>query len=69
MIAERERKIEEIDARLVKLYWAEAAAHEKAEEFAEAVKYYRKVIALAPDSEQGKAAAAKVDELSSKVEK
>ncbi|GAG06612.1 unnamed protein product, partial [marine sediment metagenome] len=48
VIAKREREIEEIDARLVKLYWAEAEAHEKAERFAEAVEFYRKIVALAP---------------------
>jgi tetratricopeptide (TPR) repeat protein len=69
VIAEREQEIGQIDAELVKLYWAQAAAHEKAAEFADAVEYYRKVVALAPDSEKGKAAAAKVAELSPKLEK
>jgi len=63
VIARREREIEEIDARLVGLYWNKAERHEKAGETAEAVELYRKIVALAPDSEQGKAAAAKAAEL------
>jgi len=68
VIEKRESEIEEIDAKLVKLYWARAHAHEKAEELDEAVGYYRKIVALAPDSDTGKAAAAKVDELTPKLE-
>lgn len=63
VITRREREIEDIDARLVGLYWKEAERHEKAGETAEAVDLYGKIVALAPESEQGKAAAAKVAEL------
>ena len=67
VIQKRENEIEAIDAKLVKLYWAEAAKHEEAERFADAIKLYRKIVALAPESEQGKAAAAKIEELTPKV--
>jgi tetratricopeptide (TPR) repeat protein len=67
IIQKRENEIEAIDAKLVKLYWAEAGKHEQAEQFAEAIKLYRKIVALAPESEQGKAAAAKIEDLTPKV--
>ncbi len=68
VIEKREREIEEIDTRLVTLYWAEAQRHEKAGRLGEAVEFYRKIVALAPDSDKGKAAAAKVAELSPRLE-
>ncbi|MBN1918289.1 MAG: tetratricopeptide repeat protein [Verrucomicrobia bacterium] len=68
VIQKRETEIDEIDAKLVKLYWAEAEKHEQAERFLEAIKLYRKIGALAPDSDKGKAAAAKIEELTPKVE-
>lgn len=69
VIQKRENEIEAIDAKLVKLYQAEAEKQEQAGQFAEAIKLYRKIAALAPDSEQGKAAAAKIEELTPKVPK
>jgi tetratricopeptide (TPR) repeat protein len=68
VIQKRENEIEAIDARLVKLYWTEAEKHEAAERFAEAIKLYRKIVALAPDSDKGKSAAAKIEELTPKVQ-
>jgi tetratricopeptide (TPR) repeat protein len=69
VIDERLREIEEMDAQLVESWWAEAQALERDKQLDKAIEYYRKVAALAPDSEKGKAAAAKVDELTSKQEK
>jgi len=63
VIERREREIEQLDSRLVGLYWDKATRHEGAGETAEAVDLYRKIVAVAPESEQGKAAAAKVAEL------
>jgi len=68
VIEKREHEIEEIDARLVKMYWTEAQEQEQAERIADAIALYRKIVALAPDSDTGKAAAAKVAELSPKLE-
>jgi len=63
VIERREREIEQLDTRLVDLYWGKATRHEEAGETDEAVELYRKIVALAPESEHGKAAAAKVAEL------
>ena len=68
VIAKREHEIEEIDAKIVRLYWADAEQNEKAGRIPEAIKAYRKIVALSPDSDTGKAAAAKVDVLSPKPE-
>jgi len=68
LIAKREHEIESLDAQLVKLYWAEAERHEQADRIREAVESYRKIVALAPESDIGKSAAAKVAELSPKLE-
>ena len=63
VIERRERQIEELDARLVDLYWDKATRHEEAGETDEVVELYRKIVALAPESERGTAAATKVAEL------
>jgi tetratricopeptide (TPR) repeat protein len=68
VIEKREQEIEDIDAKLVKLYWAEAEKREKSEEFAAAIEYYGKIVALAPDSDTGKAAAARIEKLKPKLE-
>jgi tetratricopeptide (TPR) repeat protein len=68
LIAKREKEIKGIDDQLVKLYWDTAQRQEQAGETAQAVEFYRKIVALAPESETGKQAAAKVAELSPKVE-
>ncbi len=66
IVAKREGEIEQIDAQLVELYWTEAARHEKAGRLDEAVRFYRNIVALAPDSDKGKAAAAKLTEIAPK---
>jgi tetratricopeptide (TPR) repeat protein len=68
VIAKREGEIEAIDAQLVKLYWDTAQRCEQDGQTGEAVEYYRKIVALAPETETGKRAAAKVAELSPKQE-
>jgi tetratricopeptide (TPR) repeat protein len=68
IVAKRRREIEQIDAQLVELYWTGATQHEKAGRLDEAVRFYRNIVALAPDSEKGKAAAAKLTEISPKPE-
>jgi len=68
LIKKREREIEDIDSRLVEFYWAEATEHEEAGRLQEALFVYGKIVALSPESDKGKAAAAKVDELRSKLE-
>ena len=68
VIAKRERELDAIDAQLITLYWAEAEKREKAEDFAQAVALYRKIAALAPESDKGTAAAAKAATLALELE-
>ena len=63
VIKEKENEIKEIDKKLIDLYWQEAREKEDGNEIESALKYYRKIVTIAPDSEKGKAAAKKIEEL------
>ncbi len=63
VIKEKENEIKEIDKKLIELYWQEAREKEDGDDIESALKYYRKIVTIAPDTEKGKAAAKKIEEL------
>jgi len=63
-LQEKTESLKAIDRRLAELYWQKALQEEQAGNVDAALTLYRKIISLVPDSERGKAAETKIQELS-----